>query len=367
MQEFYREVKKMDPASRNMALTVVEGEFAGEKALVSDGKILWRSREGGLLAGKPQLEGIHGSYDLGEVRDSGIYSIGGSAVFCDLFASEKKIVICGGGHVSIPIIKISRMMGMEVYVLEDRPVFADHARQAGASVVVCRPFDQGLAGIQGDLDTFFVIVTRGHRYDQICLEAIARKPHAYIGMIGSRRRVGLVKEAAMAGGASPEVIRRVYTPIGLDIGAETPEEIGVAVMAEIIQVKNRERRSGGYTREILDGILGMTDRTWPDKAEPDCLEDRDVLPVVLATIIARHGSAPRQTGTKMVIRSDGTCVGTIGGGCVEAELVREALSMIRSGAPALQVCHVDMTGQDGENLGMVCGGTMEVMLELERI
>ena len=404
MQEFYREVKKLDPASRNMALTVLDGKFAGEKALVSDGRILWRSMEGGLLAGRPQLEEFHGGHGLGDVQNSGIYSIGGSTVFCDLFAREKKIVICGGGHVSIPIIKISRMMGMEVHVLEDRPVFADHARRAGASMVVCRPFDQGLAGIQGDLDTFFVIVTRGHRYDQICLETIARKPHAYIGMIGSRRRVGLVKEAAITGGASPEVIRRVYTPIGLDIGAETPEEIAVAVMAEIIQVKNRERRSGGYTREILDGILGTTDGKWPDKvrhnrteldgtqpdragrveAEPDgarrdeswqqemipdsaqsdCPEDSDVLQMVLATIIVRRGSAPRQTGTKMLVRSDGTCVGTIGGGCVEAELVRGALSMIRSGAPAFQVCHVDMTGQDAEDLGMACGGTMEVMLEL---
>ena len=67
MQEFYREVKKLDPASQNMALTVLDGKFAGEKALVSDGRILWRSMEGGLLAGRPQLEEFHGGHGLGEI------------------------------------------------------------------------------------------------------------------------------------------------------------------------------------------------------------------------------------------------------------------------------------------------------------
>ena len=131
----------------------------------------------------------------------------------------------------MPVIKIGIMMGWEVTVLEDRPKFADNARRAGASHVICEPFEEGLDKVPGSSDTYFVIVTRGHRYDQVCLEKIAEKEHAYIGMIGSRRRTTLVKKLLEEQGTDKAVLDAVYTPIGLDIGAETPEEIGVAIMA----------------------------------------------------------------------------------------------------------------------------------------
>lgn len=366
MLDFYQRIRELGPDSRNIAMTILDGPYAGEKALVSDGKVVWCLDEQGLLAGPDGGLGQEAGADRGQdgmpgqqtgpgpgdIRATGIYSIGGSQVFCEILTGEKKMVICGGGHVSIPIIQISRMLGFPVHVLEDRPLFADNARRAGATEVTCLPFDQGLARIPGDKDTFFVIVTRGHRYDQICLEAIARKDHAYIGMIGSRKRVAMVKETVIANGADPQVIQGLHSPIGLDIGAETPEEIGVAVMAEIIQVKNRQRPSGGFTREILDGILKAGDQE---------------LPRVLATIVARRGSAPRQTGTRMLVQNDGTCIGTIGGGCAESAILREALAMIRSApdaaAPPGRIFQVDLTGQDAEDQGMVCGGTMEVLLE----
>ena len=90
--------------------------------------------------------------------------------------------------------------------------------------MICEPFARGLEKVKGDADTFFIIVTRGHQYDKECLNAISRKPHAYIGMIGSRRRVAMVKESLIGEyGCDPSVIDSVYTPIGLKIGAETPE------------------------------------------------------------------------------------------------------------------------------------------------
>ena len=170
MLDFYQRIRELGPDSRNIAMTILDGPYAGEKALVSDGKVVWCSDEQGLLAGPGP----------GDIRATGIYSIGGNPVFCEILTGEKKIVICGGGHVSIPIIQISRMLGFPVHVLEDRPLFADKARRAGATEVTCLPFDQGLARIPGDKDTFFVIVTRGHRYDQICLEAIAQIGGAHV-------------------------------------------------------------------------------------------------------------------------------------------------------------------------------------------
>ena len=240
-------------------------------------------------------------------------------------------------------------MGCEVTVLEDRPSYADDARRAGATTVICEPFEEGLEKVSGSADTFFVIVTRGHRYDQICLEKIAQKEHAYIGMIGSRKRTAMVKENLKEKGIDSAVLDAVYTPIGLNINAETPVEIAVAIMAEIIQVKNRQKRSGGYTKEMIKAVL---------EQEPDHS------PKVLATIVARKGSAPRGIGTKMLILRNGKCIGTIGGGCMEANVIQKARLMVATGMPKARICQVDMTGNDAEEEGMVCGGVISVLLEL---
>lgn len=341
MLEFFKAINELEPNNKNLAVTFLDDKFFGEKLLISSGAVLYQSAE--TIPCSKYLSRLE------EIPNSGIYSIDGTRLFCEVLGRQKTIVICGGGHVSLPIIKIGRMIGCQVHVLEDRPKFADWARRAGAAKVTCEPFSQGLASVTGDKDTFFVVVTRGHRYDQICLEAIVEKEHAYIGMIGSRRRAAKVKEALLEQGKDPETVNRIYTPIGLDIGAETPEEIAVAVMAEIIQVKNREKRSFGYSKELLEGILEKTE-----------VHPREVL----ATIVMRKGSAPREMGTKMLILPDGSCIGTIGGGCAEAEVVGAARTMMQGGKETSRLCHVDMTGEDAQEEGMVCGGVIEVLLEM---
>lgn len=340
MPEFYQSISQLNPDNQNIAMTVIDSPYFGEKALFSNDHKIWSQKKDGFFSqSQPEFHKIQGS---------GIYTIEKTQVFCDILASQKTLVICGAGHVSIPIIHIGLMTGYLVHVLEDRPKFADNARKAGAPQVTCLPFSQGLEQIPGDKDTFFIIVTRGHRYDQICLEAIARKQHAYIGMIGSRKRTSKVKEEAILQGADPEIINQIHTPIGLDIGAETPEEIAVAIMAEIIQVKNQDKRNGGYPGEIIQAILNLP----PYKPHG-----------ILATIISRKGSAPRAVSTKMLVLPDETCVGTIGGGCAEAEIVRSARSMLQAGEKDSRICHIDMTGDDAEDQGMVCGGTIDVLLE----
>lgn len=342
--DFYNAVDEANPNHQNIAVTVLEGKSFGEKAFVSNHEMIWKSEDSDYF--------IRNKTEIEQIQDGGVYTIDSQTVFCELLGQEKKMVICGGGHVSIPIIKIGLMIGCRVTVLEDRPKFADHARRSGAAEVICEPFAQGLEKVEGDKDTYFVIVTRGHRYDQVCLESIARKEHAYIGMIGSRKRVAKVKEAVIEGGASPDVVDHVYTPIGLDIGAETPEEIAVAVLAEIIEVKNKKKRNSGYSREIFDAILNYEAVPQTEKAK------------ILVTIVNRKGSAPREVGTKMLVMPDGTCIGSIGGGCVESDILQKALLMIRGGEKTSKLYHVDMTGRDAEDEGMVCGGIIDVLLEV---
>lgn len=338
MTDFYEAVNQLDPNHRNMALTVIEGEAFGEKALLSDHKMVWRTEGSSFFrAYQQELE----QFDAG-----GLYTVGGQRIFCELLGGEKKLVICGGGHVSAALVRMGVMTGYEITVLEDRPDFAGQAKEAGASEVICAPFDSGLAQISGDRDTFFVIATRGHRYDQICLAAIVRKPHAYIGMVGSRKRVAVVKEKLIADGAEPDVVGGIYSPIGLNIGAETPEEIAVAILAEIISVRRKTKENDGYSRALLQAILGKSESK------------------VLATIVIRTGSAPRAEGTKMLILPDGSCVGTIGGGSVEAKVLAEGLRMLGDGEKKPQLFHADMSGTIAEDEGMVCGGVVDVLLEV---
>lgn len=340
MQELFHAIENCEAGALNRVFTVLDGDYMGEKALFSDGNLVWEKRRDGFFSDHKNK--------FSQVVESGITTIQGIRVFCDTLGQEKRIVVCGGGHVSISVIQIGILLGCEVTVLEDRPKFADNARKAGATHVICESFEKGLDQIEGSADTYFVIATRGHRYDQVCLERIAKKEHAYIGMIGSRRRVGLVKQNLIESGSDKEVLDAVYTPIGLDIGAETPAEIGVAIMAEIIEVKNRKKRTCGYSGEITRAIM-----------DPDKYPGKKVL----ATIVTRKGSAPQGIGVKMLVLPDGRCIGTIGGGCMEAAVFQKALLMIRTDVQKAELCHVDLTGTDAEDEGMVCGGVVDVLLE----
>jgi len=147
-----------------------------------------------------------------------------------------QIIILGGGHIAIPLVKMASILGYSTVVVDDRPSFASVARFPEADQVICSDFGSFLKGLEAGAQTFIVIVTRGHRHDLECLRETINQPAAYIGMIGSLRKVkGVVKQLELEG-VPGERLREVYSPIGLDIGAETPEEIAVSIMAEIVNV-----------------------------------------------------------------------------------------------------------------------------------
>ena len=340
--EYYRILDQLDMNHFNVVVTVVEGDHIGEKAIFVNHKLHWCSNESTLFLENPDL--------AKKIEKTGMIETSGGKLFCEILTADKKLVICGGGHVSMPLIRMGRMLGFHITVLEDRPIFADHARGEGADEVICDDYVNGLNRIHSDKNTFFIIVTRGHRHDRECLETIIRKPNAYIGMIGSRSKVRTVMENLAACGIDKETREAVHTPIGLSIGAETPEEIAIAIMAEVIKVKNRGHKSAGYSRDLMKALLAHEEEMQPSR--------------ILATIISRKGSAPREVGTKMLISKNGNTVGTIGGGCLEAEVINRARRMIITGKQIPQICQIDMTNQDAEGEGMVCGGIEEVLLEI---
>jgi len=150
------------------------------------------------------------------------------------------LLIVGAGHVGKALAIIGDMCGFSVEVIDDRPEYANAERFPEADRITCGRFDEVLDGYPIDRNTYVVCVTRGHKHDETSLRLVAPSAAAYVGMIGSKRRVGAVLRHLVEDGIDPGVVERVHTPIGLDIGAETPEEIAVSIMAEII----RARRGG---------------------------------------------------------------------------------------------------------------------------
>lgn len=159
------------------------------------------------------------------------------SVFVEVQRRAPELLIVGAGHIAVPLAQIAALCDFAVTVLDDRPSFADPARFPTARRVIAAPLRETVRDLPMDADTFIVLVTRGHSHDVECLLEVLDRPVAYIGMIGSQRRVDAVfKLLAEEQGLDPAKFDRVYAPIGLDIGARTPAEIAVCIMAEIINV-----------------------------------------------------------------------------------------------------------------------------------
>jgi xanthine dehydrogenase accessory factor len=180
---------------------------------------------------------------------------GGYQVMLEVHEPPATLLVIGGGHIGKALATIGDLCGFSVVVVDDRPDYANQERFPEADRVICGDFAEVLRDFPIDHNTYIVTVTRGHKHDEISLHQVAESPAAYVGMIGSKRRVGAVLQHLIDDGLDAEAVRRVHTPIGLDIGAETPEEIAVAIMAEVIQV--RRGGSGRPMREVKKARRGV--------------------------------------------------------------------------------------------------------------
>jgi xanthine dehydrogenase accessory factor len=167
--------------------------------------------------------------------------VGGQALelYLEVRWPVQELIVVGAGHIALPMAHVGSMLGFRVTVLDDRPDFATLERFPTAHRVVRADFSDPFADIRLHERSHILLVTRGHKYDYECLVRALRAdpPPAYIGMIGSRRRVRATYVQLVEEGMSMDLIDRIHAPVGLDVGAETPEEIAVAVAAELIMVR----------------------------------------------------------------------------------------------------------------------------------
>lgn len=156
-----------------------------------------------------------------------------------------EVLILGGGHIAVPLARMAEILGYRYSVVDDRPEFAARERFPGAEALLCMSFQKALEKVLVGTNTSVVIITRGHAHDRLCLREVLKKGAPYVGMIGSRRKVRGILDGLRQEGVEEERLESVYSPIGLDIGAETPEEIALSIFAEIVAV-----RRGGQGRSL---------------------------------------------------------------------------------------------------------------------
>lgn len=154
------------------------------------------------------------------------------------------VYIFGGGHVSGQIAPLAALVDFRVKVIDDRPEFVSPDRFPSAEETICRKFEGVVDSLKIGPNGYAVIVTRGHTWDGLVLADVLKTPAAYVGMIGSRHKRNAIYHNLLGGGYTQADIDRVHSPIGLDIGSETPEEIAVAIVAELIKARSEVVKKG---------------------------------------------------------------------------------------------------------------------------
>jgi xanthine dehydrogenase accessory factor len=219
---------------------------AGAKMLVwADGRTLgtigggcyendafWKARES-LSSGRPQL--LH--YELNDdfAQENGLICGGRMDVHIDPLTPSPRLFIIGAGHVGHHLARIAGDVGFRIHVVDDREKFANAERFPGAEVVV-QSIPEWLHRADLPASAYVVVVTRGHQHDLDAMRALAARDLKYLGLIGSRAKVARIYDALLAEGMPAECLQRVHAPIGLDIGAVTPAEIAISILAELIAV-----------------------------------------------------------------------------------------------------------------------------------
>ncbi len=258
MADFYEEILKLRSEGKSGALaTIVSAkgstprEVGAKMLILQDGKFLgtvgggcmeaevWQEAMKVMAEDKPKT--IHLDLTGKNAEEGGMICGGVMDVYIEPLSPPPRVTIFGGGHISVFLSKISSMVGFQVMVVDDRPQFANKERFPEADEVVAEEFPFVFPKLKVNKSSYLVIVTRGHAYDQEVLEWALGQEVKYIGMIGSRKKIQTVYNALKEKGIRNEQLQQVHAPIGLSIGALTPEEIAVSIVAEMIQVRRQKK------------------------------------------------------------------------------------------------------------------------------
>lgn len=263
-------------------------------------------------------------------------------LLCEQLSGTLEVVIFGGGHVGLEVAHLSSRLGLSHTVIDDRPEFCSRDRFIDATLLPI-PYEEVFAHDRGWVRPIFIIATRGHSHDHLCLAGCLAHPSRYIGMIGSRAKVAKTFSLLSDEGFSDEALAAVHAPIGLKIGAVTASEIALSIMAEVVATY----RSEGS----------------PIRLDSELLAVQASRPHIGVRVVAKTGSAPAEVGFSLARFADGSTVGTIGGGVVEALAIEEAHRMANDPTLPDHIMGFDLSDKHAASIGMICGGSIDVLFQ----
>ena len=245
------------------------------------------------------------------------------------FLGKPCLFICGAGHVSGALAKIAESLDMRVKIIDPRKEWASEERFPNAEII-----NDNFSSLGNYLEpgAYYAVITPGHTDDLECVSAIMQSSYSYLGMIGSHKKVEKAINSLREQGFSEEQISTLHAPIGLSIGAQTPAEIAISILAEIIQIKNTHSISSASEELLNTDSHGM-----------------------LCIIIDKQGSTPRGIGSMMLV-NDNEVIDTIGGGPIE----HAAIEAARTHTTAF-IEEYSLDNNEAGDLGMACGGRNKVL------
>ena len=325
----YKEIYQiLEETGKVKTAMVLNGNHKGEKCLIKEEHCT--AFDGG------QAQEFWKEYEeqLVSCQDTKVIRIDETDFFVEIYVKNPQLIILGGGHVSQPVAKIGKMLGFH-----DREEFVTKERFPDADRLLQGTYEEIPEKIPVYENAYYVIVTRGHLGDSASARQILKRPYVYLGMIGSRNKVKLTREKLLREGFTEDQLNTIHAPIGLPIGGHMPAEIAVSITAEIVQEKNKYNVS--YIDEAVEKAVWEKEKG------------------VMITIISKRGSSPRGTGSKMFLDREGRSHGSIGGGNVEFQALKYAPK-----AQHGEIKSYNLSNQGGANLGMICGGEVEVLYEI---
>ncbi len=275
----------------------------------------------------------------------------GGITYSRRFIPGDRLILLGGGHVSLDVYRMARLLDFEVTVVDDRAEFCNKQRFPEAQVI-CDSFESAIERLAITPRDYVCVLTRGHRWDRRCVTAIlSSEMPFYLGVISSRRRAEGLLEVLRMEGFEDDKLSRIHAPIGLSIGAMTTMEIALSICAEMIAEK-RSVKIAPASNEMLQTNVNWDMLRYLAQSEE---------PRALMTVLSSAGSTPVKSGSMMAVNALGKGYGTVGGGCGEALAIRHARRVIESGTS--EICEIEMTDDVAAEDGMVCGGVMRVLIE----
>jgi xanthine dehydrogenase accessory factor len=188
--------------------------------------------------------------------DTGLVCGGTLDIFIEPILPAASLYIFGAGHVALSLSKTAKSAGFEVSIVDDRDLYANRERFPEAKEIIAEDFDKAMARLTPNETSYIVIVTRGHKDDMRVLRWAVQTQARYVGMIGSKRKAITIFRELLKEGIPEQMFERLHAPVGLDIGAITPEEIAVAITAELIAVRRKVERQLPHMSWFLSRKLG---------------------------------------------------------------------------------------------------------------